>query len=159
MLCPESKAQTIAPCPPAAGSNSIDLSNQLGLGYNTSSKLFDFRTSGTFLDAGITPAANNWWLTVVAPTWYGGAYGTNTSNNQFTAQNYPAQNTGTEIRITGDFIVDQSISIQYSELKMSAGAKITVKPGKLLDLRTCWIHYFPTNDEDGLLIWSLQIRC
>jgi hypothetical protein len=134
-------AQTVAPCPPFSGANSIDLSNQFGSGSNTSSSLFAYQsTIGSFLNAGITPLSNNWWRNDLPPSWFPNAYGGNTTNIQFTAQNYPNPNTGKEIRITGDFIVDQSIAIQYSEIKMGTGARIIIKPGALLDLKTCWVH-------------------
>ena len=134
-------AQTIAPCPPSAGAISIDLSNQFGSGSNTSSSLFAYQTTvGSVLNTGITPVVNNWWRNDLPPGWFSNAYGGDTTDVQLTAQNYPNPNTGKEIRITGTFIVDQSISIQYSEIKMGAGAKIIIRSGALLDLKTSWIH-------------------
>lgn len=128
-----------APCPPTPNANSIDISDLFGTGLNTSSKLLTYRTSTTFLNASL-PIANNWWRTDIAPTWFSNAYGLDTSNNQFTAQNYPNPNPLREVRITGEFIVDKSISMQYTEIKMGPNAKITIKAGALLDLKTCWIH-------------------
>lgn len=133
-------SQSFAPCPPTAGANSIDLSDQFGTGSNTSSSLFAYQTSLTFLDASVTPISDNWWRNDSPPVWYLGAYSGNTTNIQLTAQNYPNPNTGKEIRITGDFIVDRSIAIQYSEIKMNSGARIIIKSGALLDLKTCWVH-------------------
>ncbi len=153
------RSQSIAPCAPSPNTDFIFLSNMFNSGNNTSGKLLAYKVLQTpaqplfILQAGGT----GWWFNNFnMETWLnnvvlyinsggipisGNPFASgNTNYNGFTAKNYIAtQNLG-EVFIDGDFIIDENLAIQYTEIKMGPNARIIIRDGKVLTLSACWLH-------------------
>lgn len=122
------------------GTPVLNLSDILGTQNNTSGFLLSTRFNNAISNNYLFEVAgtsNPWWP---IPSSFPAA---NTiTNGAYTGSLPILQPVGTlrRIVITSDFIVDQSINFEYSEILMLADAKIIIQSGCSLSLKECILH-------------------